>query len=92
MKTNRLKQAFSTLAFLLVLALGSVKVFVLPAMFVYLAAYFLLAGAWKDATFVPYMQLFLTTVGPVVWAGGTACLFAKFHRVTDRGPEGSVVQ
>jgi hypothetical protein len=92
MKTIRLKQAFSNLAFLSVLALGAIKVFVLPVLGAYVLVYFLFADTWKDTTFVPYMSLFLTTVGPIVWVTGTGCLFAKFHRMPDHETEGSAGQ
>jgi hypothetical protein len=79
MKNIRLQQALSAICFLPILALCGIKIFVFPALFTYLLIYFLLADAWQDTTFVPYMRAFITIVAPSVLAIGTAYLFVRFY-------------
>lgn len=79
MKNLLLRQILDTICFLPIILLVGVKFFVIPAMGGYLLLYFLFAGGWNDATFVPYVRTFFTAVAPTVLLIGTVYLVNKFH-------------
>lgn len=81
MKNRGLQQILETVCFLPIILLVGVKFFVIPALGGYLLLYFLFAGDWNDATFVPYMHVFFTMVAPSVLLIGTVFLVNKFHRL-----------
>jgi hypothetical protein len=77
------KDLKEVICFLPILVLAALKLFVFPALFVCMLAFFFFASAWTDAAAVPYLQFFFFA-GPIVWFAGTVYLIFRFTHPISR--------
>jgi hypothetical protein len=80
MSSQDLKEVICVLP---ILALVAVKLFVFPALFCCMLAFFFFASTWTDTAAVPYLQFFLFA-GPLVWFAGTVYLIFRFTHPINR--------